>query len=352
MVTKRRLKALLRIVVGAVVLLAGLTGGTAAHAATETVSRVKSCYDPVENRPSRTTPDPAQWCQEVFSDLDVASVPSGVSVTWKLKSGSIMWPCGPGGEVTNCAITGLRVESYYVDLARGAVAGQGRCVGTVDSTGCEIRGLQPGTWHKVEIYIDLANGVWLRSNFGAVPCCVIPAAPSVVEATINGNALDVSWSASKDWGGSSTLSYVVTTDPPSVTCTAEILTCRLEGLEYSKAYRLVVKAKSQAGESTPAVSAASYIINQGPPNAPTITSVTFAGAKAARVSWTPPTNTGGLPITKYTVTTAPGGATCSTSSGDPASSRDSWPESPTPSPRLPRTPREPVRRRLPPSPGD
>lgn len=313
MLTERRLKAFLRIVVGAVVLLAGLTGATTAQAAPEPT--VRTCYDPTQNwKFGLQSPAPSQWCQDVFSELAVASVDSGVSVSWKAKTNSVIWGCTPDGAQAPCAITGVRVETYYVDPDRG-VAGQGRCTGSISANGCSVGGMKPGQRHKVEVYVDLANGAWLRSNFSAIPCCVVPAAPSAVEATVVGNALDVTWSASKDWGGSSTLSYVVTTEPPSVTCTAEILACRLEGLEYSKAYRVVVKAKNQAGASAPAVSAVSYTINQGPPDAPTITDVRFAGAKAARVSWTPPASTGGLPITKYTVTTAPGGATCSTTSG-------------------------------------
>lgn len=126
----------------------------------------------------------------------------------------------------------------------------------------------------------------------------------------------MTWASSKDWGGATTLKYVVTTDPPSVTCTAEILTCRLEGLDYAKAYKVLVASKNDAGESAPVASAASYTIPTGPPDSPTISGVKFGVGSGAKVTWAPPAKTGGLPVTKYTVTSQPGGASCAAASGN------------------------------------
>ena len=192
---------------------------------------------------------------------------------------------------------------------------QGSCTATIDSGGCNIGGLKPGLTHKLDIFVDLANGEWLRTNYSVVPCCGVPAPATDVQASLVGNALDVTWAASKNWGGATSMSYNVTTDPSSTSCAAENLACRLENLEYNKPYKVVVTARNSAGESPPAVSVSTYTITTGPPDPPMISRVKFGAGKGATVSWIAPVITGGLAVTKYTVIAKPGGATCSATGG-------------------------------------
>lgn len=49
---------------------------------------------------------------------------------------------------------------------------------------------------------------------------------------------------------------------------------------------------------------------ESPPSAPTLTSGTVTDG-AVTLSWSPPVSTGGLPVTSYTLTLQPGGASCS-----------------------------------------
>ena len=51
-----------------------------------------------------------------------------------------------------------------------------------------------------------------------------------------------------------------------------------------------------------------------PPGAPA-SATAGHGLGRATVRWTPPTDNGNLPITGYTVTASPGGASCSTTVG-------------------------------------
>ena len=52
------------------------------------------------------------------------------------------------------------------------------------------------------------------------------------------------------------------------------------------------------------------------PGAPTSPNVDSTGDRQATVSWTPPASDGGAPITGYTVTAAPGGASCTATGAD------------------------------------
>jgi hypothetical protein len=75
---------------------------------------------------------------------------------------------------------------------------------------------------------------------------------------------------------------------------------------------LVEYGDQATGSTTQPVGTASTsdsIAVYGPPTAPTAPAATVSGTSAT-VSWAAPDNTGGSPVTGYTVTASPGGATC------------------------------------------
>jgi titin len=125
----------------------------------------------------------------------------------------------------------------------------------------------------------------------------------------------VTWTAPKSDGGSQITSYTVTSSPGAKTVTASGLSAVVTGLTNGTAYTFTVHATNAKGNSPE--SAPSSPVTPKPaavlPGAPTdVTAV--AGDGVATVSWTAPSNDGGAPITSYTLTTLPGGATLTTGS--------------------------------------
>lgn len=291
--------------------LLGVSGQPAlAAVAAASAEPIKACYDPVQNRGTSAPPDSQYWCQPVFSDLTVGSLNGGALVSWKAATPTVQWYCGPGGTLTACPITGIRVSAYYV--VDGAVRGQGRCATALEAGQCAVGGLDPGRRYKVEVYVDLANGNWLRVNSAVTPCCVAPAPPVDVTATPSSSSLDVSWGQSPDWGGAVELTYRVTTTPETSTCEVRVLACRLENVPRGVPLTVNVTAANSAGASAAALSAP-VTVSFTAPDPPSFVAAKYPGPGTARVTWSLPTNDGGKPITRYVVTAMPGGKTCSTS---------------------------------------
>lgn len=124
----------------------------------------------------------------------------------------------------------------------------------------------------------------------------------------------VTWHAPASPGSSAIKSYKVTSTPGAKTCsTTGALTCTVIGLTNGTAYKFTVVASNQTGAG-PASTASAAVTPRTIPGAPT--AVTAApGATSAAVSWKAPTSTGGAAITKYTVTSTPGGKTCVATTG-------------------------------------
>ena len=136
---------------------------------------------------------------------------------------------------------------------------------------------------------------------------LVPTPPTNVSATAGNAQATVSWTAPTDTGGSPITGYTVTGDPDgSCTVAAEVTECTITGLSNGTEYSFTVVATNAEGNS--ASSAPSNAVTPATvPDAPTNVSAT-AGNAQATVSWTAPTDTGGSPITGYTVTGDPDGS--------------------------------------------
>jgi hypothetical protein len=119
------------------------------------------------------------------------------------------------------------------------------------------------------------------------------------------------WIAAAD-NGSAITGYTVTASPGGATCHTASTSCAVTGLRNGVAYTFVVTATNAAGTGTASTPSAA-VVPAGLPGAPT-QPVAAARNASAIVSWEPaPDN--GSPITGYTVTAEPGGATCSAGTG-------------------------------------
>jgi hypothetical protein len=113
--------------------------------------------------------------------------------------------------------------------------------------------------------------------------------------------------------GSPITGYTVTAAPGGATCTTTgALSCTVTGLTNGTAYTFTVVATNAIGTSAPSAPSAAVTPTApaGVPAAPAAPSA-VPGDRQAFVTWAAPA-ANGSPITGYTVTAAPGGATCTT----------------------------------------
>lgn len=143
----------------------------------------------------------------------------------------------------------------------------------------------------------------------------VPDAPTIGTATAGDKQATVTFTPPAYDGGSPIISYTVTSSPGGITASGASSPITVTGLTNGTAYTFTVAATNAVG--TGASSAASNSVTPvGVPAAPTIGTATQISDTQATITFTPPTNDGGAPITLYTVTSSPGGITA-TGSGSP-----------------------------------
>jgi hypothetical protein len=110
-------------------------------------------------------------------------------------------------------------------------------------------------------------------------------------------------------------SYVVTAAPSGATCTwtAGPLSCVVTGLPNGTPVTFTVHAVNEVGPGPESEPSEPVTPATGPGAPGELRAV--AGKQAAVVSWAAPADDGGAPITGYTITAAPGGATCTWTTG-------------------------------------
>jgi YD repeat-containing protein len=212
-------------------------------------------------------------------------------------------PGDNGDPITSYTITAFRTDNN-TQVASNSV-----------STGpATVAGLANGTsyYFRVRATNSVGTGPDSEPSNTVVPAG-LPLAPSNVSATAGDGGADVSWTAPSD-NGSPITSYTVTASPggASTTVPGGTTSTAVGGLQNGTAYTFTVVATTGVGDSPPSEPSAA-VTAAGRPNVPTDVTAT-AGDGGADVSWTAPSDNGS-PITSYTVTASPGGASTTVPGG-------------------------------------
>jgi len=137
-----------------------------------------------------------------------------------------------------------------------------------------------------------------------------PGEPTNVTAVAGNGEATISFTPPTDNGGNPITGYKVTSQPDGITATGTTSPITIIGLTNGTAYTFTVVATNSKGDS--AASAASTSVTPtapaGSPGAPTNV-IAVAGNGQATISFTPPADNGGNPVTEYKVTSQPGGIT-------------------------------------------
>ena len=185
----------------------------------------------------------------------------------------------------------------------------GSCPATA-TLGCTVTGLTNGTSYTFKV--TATNGVGpgpASAPSNAVIPGTAPAAPARVTAVPEPGAAGVVWTAPVNPAIVIT-GYTVTSSPPGGSCTTTgAIGCKVTGLTNGVLYSFTVTATNTFGTS--AASTSNSVTPVTVPDPPTGASAT-GGNGQALVTWLAPANTGSLPILHYTVTSSPGGFTCTT----------------------------------------
>ncbi len=199
------------------------------------------------------------------------------------------------------------------------------CTATSGSTGCKITGLSKGKEHTFTVKARNAVGEGKESAPSKFTTTTAPGAPTGVTASFSSTSATISWTAPTNTGNDPITGYTVTSSPGNKTCTTTTAkSCSISGLTKGTSYTFSVTATNSTGTSAPASSAAGTTPNN--PDAPTNVVVTTTNTNGQNngignphtnvtISWTAPANNGGSAITSYTVTSTPGGKTCTASNG-------------------------------------
>lgn len=178
---------------------------------------------------------------------------------------------------------------------------------------CVISGLSNGSTYTVSATVKNAAGTGPASPSVAGVVIWVPGSPTNVSSTAATGGATVSWTAPADDGGSPILDYTVYATnygiypPPYVTCTTTTTSCTVP-LPTVGTYSFAVYVRNAKGSGQ--TFGALAPITLGLPDAPTNVSASVDASRVVTVSWSAPAQTGGPPITGYSVAGSRTAYTC------------------------------------------
>jgi hypothetical protein len=228
-------------------------------------------------------------------------------------------PVAPTG-VSATAGDGRAIVTFTPGDDGGAAIGQYRVTaspGGAWATGpagpITVPGLLNGRSYTFTVTATNAVGTSAPSApSNAVVPSALPGAPTGVSASAGDQRATVSFTAPANTGGTAITSYQVTASPSGATATGSGSPIVVPGLTNGTSYTFTVTATNPAGTG-PASAPSNAITPAALPSPPLLVTAEPRDGKAL-VSFHAPLSDGGSPVTSYTVTASPGGATASGSS--------------------------------------
>lgn len=198
--------------------------------------------------------------------------------------------------------------SYTVTASPGGAT----CTVVSPAPSCTITGLTNGTSYSFSTVANNATGSSSASpSSAAVSPAGKPGVPTGVTATIGNGSATVSLTPPTNTGGPAITSYTMTASPGGATCTvnAPATSCSISPLNNGTAYTFTATAYNGVARSDSSTASAS-VTPATVPDAPTIDSATSSASGTTTVNFSAPASNGGSAITGYTITSNPGGFTC------------------------------------------
>jgi len=231
----------------------------------------------------------------------VPGAPTGVAATHGNASAMVSFTAPqPNG--------GTPVKSYIVTSTPGNIVVNGV------ASPVSVTGLTNGTAYTFTVVAVNAKGSSAPSAASApvTPVADLPGAPVMIGANGGNASATVTFGAPASNGGSDISGYTVTSIPAGgvdANAGTTALVHTISGLVNGTGYIFTVTATNSSGNG--AASAPSTVVTPVTvPGAPTGVSAVAEHA-LARVSFSAPVSDGGSPITRYTVTSTPGGFSAS-----------------------------------------
>jgi len=198
---------------------------------------------------------------------------------------------------------GLPIQTYTVTSSPGNISNSGT------SSPIIISGLTIGTAYTFTVTATNSYGPSLSSSpSSSVTPFGSPDPPTSISAQAGNGQATVTFNAPTNTGGLPIQTYTVTSSPGNITKSGTTSPIIISGLTIGTAYTFTVTATNSYGPSPSSSITPTSVTPFGSPDPPTSISAQ-AGNGQATVTFNPPTNTGGLPIQTYTVTSSPGNIT-------------------------------------------
>jgi hypothetical protein len=175
-------------------------------------------------------------------------------------------------------------------------------VGAISGTSCNITGLTNGGIYTFFVTATNVVGTGPAGISNQITLASPPNAPSPVTATAGIRSATLSWSAPND-NESAITSYTVSVSSSNGGSLGTVgaisgTSCNITGLTNGKTYTFSVTATNGAGTGPAGTS--NQITPASAPSAPTSVAATI-GIGTSTITWNPPSNNGGLPISFYTL---------------------------------------------------